>query len=143
LELLEEPTTYRLYHCRRCRMQVCICAQCDYGNVYCPGECSRLARRESARRAGARYQSTFQGAHRHAVRQRRYRERRKEVTHHGFSLAAPACSVSASASSASESIDVEFEEPPCGLNRFPQSRCACCGRPLPAFARLHPWRWSG
>ena len=56
LGLLEEPATYRLYHCRRCGMQVCICAQCDCGNLYCPGECAELARRESVRRAGARYQ---------------------------------------------------------------------------------------
>lgn len=54
--LLEEPATYRLYHCQRCGMQVCICAQCDCGNVCCPGECAEFARRESLRRAGARYQ---------------------------------------------------------------------------------------
>ena len=39
LGLLEEPATYRRYHCRRCGMQVCICPQCDCGNVCCPGEC--------------------------------------------------------------------------------------------------------
>ena len=39
LGLLEEPATYRLYHCRRCRMQVCVCVQCDCGNLYCPGDC--------------------------------------------------------------------------------------------------------
>lgn len=43
LELLEEPTTFRLYNCQRCRMQLCICAQCDCGNLYCPGECAELA----------------------------------------------------------------------------------------------------
>ena len=144
LGLLEEPATYRLYHCRRCGMQVCICAQCDCGNLYCPGECAKLARRESVRRAGARYQRTFRGACRHAERQRRYRERQKlEVTHHTFPLVTSQCSVLRHPVIASDSIDVDFEEPPCRPIRLPQTRCAFCGRPLPAFARLHPWRWSG
>lgn len=54
---LEEPT-YRLYNCRRCAVQVRICRHCDHGNIYCAGECSRICRRESLRRAGARYQRT-------------------------------------------------------------------------------------
>jgi hypothetical protein len=33
LGLLPEPT-YRLYNCRRCAVQVRICAQCDRGNIY-------------------------------------------------------------------------------------------------------------
>lgn len=144
LGLLEEPSTYRLYHCCRCGMQVCICAQCDCGNLYCPGECAEAARRESVRRAGARYQRTFHGARRHADRQRRYRERQKlEVTHHAFPLMRTQCSVSRHPVIASDSIDVDFEEPPWRPIRLPQTHCAFCGRPLPAFARLHPWRWSG
>jgi hypothetical protein len=143
LGLLGEPTTYRLYHCRRCRMQVCICAACDHGNLYCAAECSRLARRECVRRAGERYQSTLHGAQRHAERQRRYRERREKVTHHRFSELATACSVSAPAAIASESTDAEPDESARGPIRRPQSRCAFCGTVLPAFARLHPWRWSG
>ena len=142
--LLEEPATYRLYHCCRCGMQVCICAQCDCGNLYCPGDCPQQARRESVRRAGARYQRTLRGARRHAERQRRYRQRRRqEVTHHGFSLATSRCSVSRHLVSASEPVDVDVKEPPRPPIRLLQTRCAFCGRPLPAFARLHPWRWSG
>lgn len=144
LGLLEEPTTYRLYHCRRCRMQVCICAHCDHGNVYCRGPCARLARRECVRRAGARYQRTLAGARRHAERQRRYRERCSKVTHQGFSVEAATCSVSAPAGTASDSIDVDPQEPvrhP--IRALLQTRCALCGSVLPAFARLHPWRWSG
>jgi hypothetical protein len=136
LGLLEEPATYRLYHCQRCGMQVCICAECDCGNVYCPGECAELARLESVRRAGARYQRTFRGARKHAERQRRYREQQKRnVT--------TRCSVSRHPVIASESSDVDFEEPPRRPIRLLQTRCAFCGRALPAFARLHPWRWSG
>jgi hypothetical protein len=144
LGLLEEPATYRLYHCRRCRMQVCVCAQCDCGNLYCPGDCPVQARRESVRRAGARYQRTARGARRHAERQRRYRERhRHEVTHHGFPLVTSRCSVSRHLVSASESSDVDVKEPPRPPGPLLQRRCAFCGRPLPPFARLHTWRWSG
>ena len=144
LGLLEEPATYRLYHCRRCGMQVCICAQCDCGNLYCPGQCAELARRESVRRAGARYQRTLRGAGRHAERQRRYRERKKfEVTHHTFSLARSRCSVLRYPVIASESIDVASKELPRPPMPFLQTHCAFCGRPLPVFARLHTWHWSG
>jgi hypothetical protein len=141
---LEEPATYRLYNCHRCRRQVCICAQCDCGNLYCPGECAELSRRESVRRAGARYQRSFRGARKHAERQRRYRERRKsEVTHHTFSLVTTGCSVLRHPATASELIDVDSKE----LLRpsiFSLHRCcAFCGRLLPDFARLHPWHWDG
>ena len=141
---LEEPATYRLYHCRRCRMQVCVCAQCDCGNLYCPGDCAELARRESVRRAGARYQRTPRGARRHAERQRRYRQRRRQgVTHQSFPLVTSRCSVSRHLVSASESSDVDVKEPPRPPGPLLQRRCAFCGRPLPPFARLHTWRWSG
>jgi len=137
------PATYRLYNCQRCRMQVCICAQCDCGNLYCPpGECAQRSRRESVRRAGARYQRSFRGARKHADRQRRYRERRKsEVTHHTFSLVAKGCSVLRHPITASELIDVASKEcrrtSSCSLQRC----CTFCGRPLPEFARLYSWRW--
>ena len=141
---LEEPGTYRLYHCCRCGMQVCICAQCDCGNLYCPGDCAKLARRESVRRAGARYQRTARGARRHAERQRRYRQRRRQgVTHQSFPLVTSRCSVLRHLLSASESSDVDVKEPPRPPLRLLQRRCAFCGRPLPPFARLHTWRWSG
>lgn len=141
---LEEPATYRLYHCRRCGMQVCICARCDCGNLYCPEDCAELARRECVRRAGARYQRTLRGARRHAERQRRYRERKKrEVTHHGLALAMRRCSVSAHPVTASESSDADCEKSPRCPIRLLQTRCAFCGRTLPPFARLHPWRRSG
>lgn len=144
LGLLEESATYRLYHCQRCGMQVCICAECDCGNLYCPGGCAELARRESMRLAGARYQRTLRGSRKHAERQRRYRERQKlEVTHHDFSIVTSGCSVSRHTVTTSELVDVDSEEPPRCPIRLLQTRCAFCGRALPTFARLHPWRWSG
>ena len=65
----------RLYHCARCRCQVVICRHCDRGNLYCFDGCADQARAESLRAAGRRYQSTRQGRHQHAERQRRYRRR--------------------------------------------------------------------
>jgi hypothetical protein len=74
--------TYRLYSCRGCSMLVSICDRCDHGNIYCPGECAAVSRRESGRRAGARYQRTRRGARRHAARQQAWRERQLDkVTH--------------------------------------------------------------
>lgn len=143
LGLVREEPTYRLYHCLRCAVQVCICAQCDCGNLYCPGECARLARQESVRRAGARYQATLRGAGKHAARERRYRERLREVTHHRFESAAAACSVSTPARVTRESSDVHPHYAVRRLIPVPQTRCAFCGRALPAFARVHPWHWSG
>lgn len=94
----------RVYCCRRCGIAVWVCPDCDCGQVYCAGECSNRSRRESVRRAGARYQKTRRGAHRHAARQRRWRERQQQrhlvltskiVTHHTCSTGAAECTVSA------------------------------------------------
>jgi hypothetical protein len=94
---------YRVFRCRRCATEVRVCRRCDHGQVYCLGECSRICRRESLQRAGARYQQTRRGAHRHAARQRRWRERQiqrallkpKIVTHHPCSTASVKCMLSA------------------------------------------------
>ncbi len=74
----------RLYHCARCHCQVVICRHCDRGNIYCTQGCAQLARSESQRAAGQRYQSSLPGRHQHADRQRRYRQRvNDKVTHQG------------------------------------------------------------
>jgi hypothetical protein len=83
----------------------------------------------------------LQGARKHAERQRRYRAQQKlDVTHHTFSLVTTGCNVSRHPITTSELIDVDSKELPIGLL---QRRCTFCRRPLPAFARLHLWRWSG
>jgi hypothetical protein len=131
-----ESTTYRLYYCRRCSVQVQICSQCDYGNIYCAREC--------VRRAGARYQRTFRGAYRHAERQRRWRERvARKVTHQPCESPTIGSSVSESSVTANEPIHVHPEEPIRDRLCEPQGRCAFCGAALPVFARLYPWRWNG
>ncbi|NOR81702.1 MAG: hypothetical protein GQ529_12865 [Methyloprofundus sp.] len=80
----------RLYNCVRCHCQVIICSHCDYGNCYCSGKCSAQSRLEKQREARDRYQSSSRGRHLHALRQRYYRQRKKEkVTHQGSPGLAP------------------------------------------------------
>lgn len=78
-----EPSS-RLYQCVGCHQQVKICPQCDRGNVYCSPICAAIARSRSLKRAGFRYQATFNGKRNHAARQARYRKSQsKKVTHQG------------------------------------------------------------
>jgi hypothetical protein len=75
--------TARLFQCRFCLTQTVICSKCDYGNIYCSDNCSTLARRESLRAAGKRYQATLNGKLNHAARQARYEIKLKfNLTHH-------------------------------------------------------------
>lgn len=74
----------RLFYCAFCLAQTTICSRCDRGQLYCSVECSQEARKKSCKEAGFRYQNTFKGRMRHALRQRRYLTRKREkVTHHG------------------------------------------------------------
>lgn len=74
----------RLYFCARCHEQVIICSHCDRGHRYCGEHCAQSARRQSRRRAGAKYQSSRRGRVANAARQQRYREcQRQKVTHQG------------------------------------------------------------
>ena len=73
----------RLYNCIRCHVLVIICSPCDRNNIYCGSTCSRAARIQSCYLACQRYQRSLRGRHKHAERQRRYRELlKKKVTHH-------------------------------------------------------------
>jgi len=46
-----------------------LCRRCDRGNVYCFDGCAPEARRDSLRRAGARYRATRRGRFNNAARQ--------------------------------------------------------------------------
>ena len=85
--------TARHFDCASCGRQVVLCRRCDRGHVYCSRSCGEAARRRSLRLAGQRYQNSRRGRHKHAQRQRRYRERlghrasencrlAQKVTHH-------------------------------------------------------------
>ena len=70
--------------CVRCGCQVVVCGYCDRGQIYCDGDCSRQARRQTLHGAGRRWQRTPHGRRMHAARMARYRARQREiVTHHG------------------------------------------------------------
>lgn len=142
LGALQQPL-YRLYSCHRCGVQVRICQRCDHGNLYCGRECSAIRRRESLRRAGARYQSTRRGAARHAARQRGYRARGKQkVTHQGCEVLARTGNVAAHPNTQSEPTDAP--EVICmPTSGSPLARCAFCEEPLPQWTRPRLWIWSG
>ncbi len=72
----------RLFNCARCYHQVVVCSDCDRGQIYCGPSCSDVARVQSCRKAQKRYQKSFKGRMKHAMRQRRYRALLKKVTHH-------------------------------------------------------------
>jgi hypothetical protein len=141
---LAQESTYRLYNCRRCAMQVLICARCDHGNMYCGAECAQIQRRDSLRRAAARYQHTRCGAARHAARQRTWRLSHPKVTHHGSPNGALQCNVLRHQLTLCEPIDVAGVESkksvPISLHRW---CCAFCGAPLPVWTRMRLWQWNG
>lgn len=118
--------TARLYNCARCHRQVTICSYCDRGNIYCGERCANVARKESVREAGKRYQRTRRGCSKHAGRQRRYRSRGKKVTHQG-SPEPPSNDPLVTRSETPASIAVTEIE---GI------RCHLCGRLCSAFLRL-------
>jgi hypothetical protein len=150
--------TYRLYSCGRCAQQVRICRDCDRGNQYCAGECARMRRRESLRRAAQRYQHSYRGACRHAARQRVWRGRHaQKVTHQG-SLATVVAFIVAPTSTMTQGTyadSASVAAQPRGRahraiaarvqargpvhRRIPATaRCCFCGRRLARFARLGP-----
>ena len=71
---MDQPA--RLYLCARCRVQVVLCSRCDRGNRYCGRLCRHQARAEARLRTAQRYQRSRHGRIAHALRSRRWRQRR-------------------------------------------------------------------
>jgi hypothetical protein len=149
--------TYRLYNCQRCGALVTVCGPCDRGRIYCQGECAAIRKRESLRRAGARYQNTPRGARKHAARQRLWRGgHAQEVTHGGFTntaslITVPTHSMVREQTDAHEALQTPPSTPQQGrvvgllarrtrlvreesLRDTP--RCDFCHAPLPRLARV-------
>jgi hypothetical protein len=125
---IEVGESARFFLCGLCRTQAFICRCCDRGQVYCSGDCAQEARRENQRRAGRRYQTSSRGRAAHALRARRYRARRKAVTHRGppqRSQGDPAVE-----RAATESQSLSREAP-----MRPTFSCDRCGRPCSPFVR--------
>ena len=108
----------RLYQCILCHKQVKICSKCDRGNIYCDPICAASARMKSLKRAGFRYQTTFNGKRHHAARQARYRMRlSKIVTHQGSPPAPQHASI--------KSIENKTENSEIGHNSATLTCCFC------------------
>jgi hypothetical protein len=71
----------RLSTCAHCRRPFAVCGSCDRGRLHCSDECAGARRREQLRRAGRHYQASERGRTAHAIRQARYRARKRAVTH--------------------------------------------------------------
>jgi hypothetical protein len=63
----------------RCGMTFYLCRPCDRGQRYCSERCRQKARREQRRVANRRHQDSVEGRLDHRDRQRRYRERLRQV----------------------------------------------------------------
>jgi len=125
----------RLFVCVRCQRQVQICSHCDRGQQYCGAQCAGMARGESLRAAGRRYQQTRRGRHCHAERQRRYRTRlradlrEEKVTHHGSALT--------ECSGLLVPARIVMRETTMVMSGEPKARrCHFCARPVSDFVRL-------
>lgn len=120
----------RLFVCAGCRRQVLICSCCDRGQIYCAGDCAPRARHRSLRAAGRRYQTSHRGRLAHAVRARRYRARRKKVTHHGSPLPPPDDLLASGSPMIASDTKASTDRPSPSA-----SRCHWCGRRCSARVR--------
>lgn len=138
----------RFFLCERCRAQALICRCCDRGQIYCAGACARLARTERRREVARRYQASRKGRFAHAERSRRYRARRKIVTHHGSPVSGVDGHVLAASAPAqmctTDTADAQSQPllmPPAAVSRpVFGSNCHWCGRCCSAFVRREPLR---
>ncbi len=125
---------YRLDYCERCRVQLRFCGRCDRGQRLCV-ECKPVRRRESQRRAAARYRVKPRARRLHAARQARYRDRVRDkfpaqkVTHHPMTEASRP-----SMSSLSPTVPVGRKDDD-DVSVHNVGRCSICGAPLPPWAR--------
>ncbi len=134
------PGSGRLFVCVRCGCQVVVCNCCDRGQIYCDGDCSAQARRQTLHGAGRRWQQTRRGRRMHAARMARYRTKlaqgsdgvgvgmadgwpREIVTHHGSPPAA-VDDLLAPGATAMPRDDASPAEPPGRA----MTHCHWCGR---------------
>jgi hypothetical protein len=83
LAMHDDEPVCRFFLCALCRRQTIVCPPCDRGQIYCSGTCAQQARRDRQREARRRHQATPRGRAMHAVRNRRYRARKRCVTDQG------------------------------------------------------------
>ena len=124
----------RMFLCARCHVQVLVCRRCDRGQIYCEGDCAIQSRRQAQRAAARRYQCSRAGRFAHADRARRYRARRKIVTHQGSLTTA-----SGDLLPAKVVVSASRRAPEGGTRSIPGGttgyRCAYCQRPCAQAVR--------
>jgi hypothetical protein len=118
-----EAASARLFICVECRSQALICSCCDRGQIYCAGDCRRLARRYRQRAAGARYQASRRGRRAHAERASRYRARQEKVTHQGSPRSHSGDCLSSGSRTVASGARTSSKR-----SRRPASHCHWCGR---------------
>jgi hypothetical protein len=72
-------TRTHIFNCGWCHTRVFICTKRDHRNKYCGLNCAKMARQKYLHRTRTRYQNSRKGKLNHAKRQKRYRERQKQV----------------------------------------------------------------
>jgi hypothetical protein len=162
----------RRFLCARCRAPALVCSHCDRGQIYCAAGCAAVARQQSQRDAGRRYQGSLRGRFRHAARTRRWRERHallavsavrsematpQSVTHQGSPLPAsdavltvpspmPAAATPAPASTAQSCTAITTSSASSPAATLPVTssawRCHWCHTPCVARVRLDFLRHS-
>jgi len=125
-----EALPARRFLCGACRSAALICSFCDRGQIYCGAGCARRARQCSLRDAGRRYRASHQGRRNQARRTARWRDRQKNVTHHG----SPPPSADDLLPSGAPVVARDAASP--GDRRRPATpHCHWCGRRCPDFVR--------
>jgi len=119
-----------MFVCALCRAQVVLCRRCDRGQIYCGRSCATSARWAAQKAAGQRYQASRSGRFAHAARARRYRARRKIVTHQGSDVAGDG-----------DLLPIEVVVAVSRIGEAPTSAwasvsCACCGARCAQAVRL-------
>lgn len=120
----------RFYLCARCLKQVFICSRCDRGQIYCADGCAKIARIQSSRAAGRRYQQSRQGRFKLAERARRHRLRKQNVTHQGSESAAPNDLLPANSAKVEKPVVLHRQTRPAGT-----LQCHFCGASCSEFVR--------
>lgn len=69
---------HRRYFCLLCKIEVFICLDCDFGNIYCPG-CKIIAKSNRYKKANKKYRMTSHGKMQRAKHEKMRRLRLKQT----------------------------------------------------------------
>lgn len=123
----------RLRRCGVCEISFCLCQACDRGHWYCSRSCSQAARKLSRRRAAKSYRASEIGREKHAVAQRRYRQKRRRAStseiYQSSAISEPSLDPAPSLADGGLKIDAQCA----GTTARRMSQCQFCRRAVDAF----------